>query len=132
MSQAVITGKYDKVTYPSAANGTKSRPFAVPRGAKSAVIFAPATGGNWDIQAVPPPDSDQVTLTSQALSYIAQPTAAGAAILVTLTGFAASSAVAIDAHLLGGGIFMFSSAAVSTIDSLTFLISWNIDDPEGM
>lgn len=117
---------FDNVTYPSAASGTTSRVFSVPPGAISCTVFPPNAAGAWNIQAVPPPDGDQVALTGQALSFAAQPATDGAAIEVTMTGFTANTAIAFDACMFGGGLLVFTGASSATVDSLTFKVAWNV------
>ena len=117
---------FDNVTYPSAASGTTSRFFTVPKGAISCIVFPPNAAGAWNIQAVPPPDGDQVTLAPQALSYAAQPATDGPSIEVTMTAFTANTAIAFDACMFGGGILCFTGASSAAVDSLTFKVVWNV------
>ncbi len=118
---------FDNVTYPTLANGTLSQFFSVPAGAVSCVIFPPSGIGAWALQAAPPPDGDKTTVTSQALSYAAQPATDGATIEVTLTALSSGVAMAFDASMFGGGILQISGATgVATVDSLTIKVVWNI------
>lgn len=117
---------FDNVTYPSAASGTTSRIFSVPKGAISCVVFPPNAAGAWNVVCVPPPDGDQTTLSTQALVFAAQPATDGAAIEVTMTAFTANTAIAFDACMFGGGLLAFTGASSAAVDSLTFKVVWNV------
>src|SRR5437870_3507340 len=95
---------------PDTANGSNSRSFSVPKGAKNAVIFFPdLTGaGTCKIQVLQPQDSDQAAeVWTDALVVIY---AAGATITtLTLAGFADSSSYVLPTTGLGGATMRFVS-----------------------
>jgi len=128
VSAKVVNGGLDKVLIPDTVNGTNSRPFTAPKGAKVLTIHAPAlTGGaTLKIQAVDPQDNDQQSETWRDASAAVIAATIAFCALTTIPGNAATT---IPAAALPTGPMRFVASAAQTgaIDNETILLSWGLD-----
>src|SRR5262245_50088820 len=109
MSQAVWHSNWDSVTIvASAAAGTASTNFSMPKGALGCTIFIPQLTASvtLELDSVRPKLNDQDTETIAPLSTVL--TGAAAVTKSTVDGFGSSSAAtaySMDAGVLGAGVF---------------------------
>jgi hypothetical protein len=119
---AIIRRAWDCVIVrPFQANGaTSSTTFSVPLHTSTMTVFIPAamvTAVSFKIQSLVP-NAEDVTEVYVDTSFVAQPTASGAAISVTLGGFstAAGAAYVFPANIFGGGNIRFTTNAAVGAD----------------
>jgi hypothetical protein len=132
MSYKATDYTFDTVKMPDTANGSNSRSFSVPRGAKTAVFFVPdLTGaGTCSLQVLQPQGGDQDAETWVALSAVVY--AAGATIgAMVMAGFADSTAYVVPVQGLGGATIRFVSTVAqgATVDAFTIFVVWGFDAP---
>jgi len=120
---------FDKVTLPTVTDGTLSRSFSAPNGAKVLTIHNPTLTGSATlaIQVLDPQDSDQAAENWRQLKVLV--IAAAAAAYTVVDAIPTGSAVTIPVAALGGGIFRFVASAAQTgaPDNGTILIRWGLD-----
>lgn len=126
MSYKADSSLFDKVTLPTAANGTTSRSFSVPRGARVLAIHCPdlTVDATLTVEGLDPLDSDQASETWRTVAVAV--IAAGALGMCTLSGIPDNQTTVIPVADLGGGIFRFVASAGQTgaADALTIRLSW--------
>ena len=127
MSYKATTTVWDKVTLPTAVDGTESRPFSIPKGASSVTFHVPDLVGaaTLKIQALTPQDGDRDTEVWTDLKYADM--AATTLGFVAIAAIPESSAITFPGVSLGGGILRFvaSGAQTGAADALTVRIGWN-------
>jgi len=120
----------EKVLLPDTVNGQNSRPFSVPRGAKTCTLHVPDLVGaatTLKVQAADPRSGDAESLTFRDLSA---PVISGAAFTYsTVSAIAESAATVIPVTALGGGVLRLVASAAQTgaVDALTVLLTWGFD-----
>ena len=128
MSYKADNSIFDKVTLPTVTDGTISRSFSAPNGAKVVTIFNPTLTGSATlaIEALAPQDGDQSAETWLPLKVIILTATIG---FMTVTTIPTGSAVTFPVAALGGGIFRFIASAAQTgaPDNGTILLRWGLD-----
>jgi hypothetical protein len=122
--------QWEAVKIPDTANGSNSRSFGVPRGAKTATFFFPDLNGTptCKVQVLTPQFGDQDA--DVWIDLIAVIFSVGANIgSMNIAGFQESTAYSIPIQGLGGANMRFvaSSAQGATVDAFTIYVLWGID-----
>lgn len=120
---------FDAVTLPTSTNGTSSRQFTVPQGAKSMTIILPdlvgvATTAKLQV-GTPTVLNNEATLTFTDLTVFDLTDGSFEA----LDGLPESTAVVIPVTAVGGGILRFVTSAAQTgaADALTIYVVWGME-----
>jgi hypothetical protein len=128
MSESFGQNVFEKVTIPDAVNGTNSRAFSAPRGAKTMTLHIPSltSGATVKIQAADPRGGDQDALTWRDISAAVITATIGFCALTTIPGNAATT---IPVAALGAGALRLVASAAQTgaVDNETILITWGFD-----
>lgn len=129
MSYKATNSIFDKVTIPDATDGTASRSFSIPKGAKTVAIHVPdLVGANTlKIQALQPRDNDQQAETWKDVS--ATVITGTSPTYCALSGIPENAVTTLPVAALGGGIFRFvaSGAQTGAADALTIYLDWGLD-----
>ena len=105
-----------KVTIPTAVNGSDSRPFSVPQGAKVMMVFVPdlvGAGTTLKLQALAPQVDDVSTETWLDVGAF-DLTAGGAGAPIVIDQIPESACTTIPISAVGGGPFRFTASAAQT------------------
>lgn len=128
MSSQATDRVFTKVTIPDTVNGTNSRAFTIPKGAKTMTIHAPSltSSATLKIQALDPQDNDQASDTFRDLSAVVIASAIAFCALATIPGNAATS-IPVAALASGPHRFVASAAQTGVVDNETILVSFGFD-----
>lgn len=120
---------HDKVLIPDATNGTNSRPFSIPKGAKMMTIFVPdlvGVGTTLLVQALQPQDQEGQSETWVAVGCFDLTDGT----IEALDAIPESAATTLPITATGGGILRFVASAAQTgaADALTIYITYAMDE----
>lgn len=122
--------QWDAVKIPDTVNGSNSRAFSVPRGAKTAVFYFPDLSGTptCKVQVLTPQASDKAAEVWVDLTAVIFATGAGIGSM-SMAGFQESTAYSLPIQGLGGATMRFvaSAAQGATVDAFTIFVVWGID-----
>jgi hypothetical protein len=129
MSYKAWNALYDKVTLPDATNGTFSRPFTVPDGAKVVAIHVPdlvGVGTTVLVQSLRPPEQDNEAEVWTPVSVFDLTDGTFEA----LDAIPESAVTTLPATALGFGVHRFVASAAQTgaPDALTIHLVWGLDN----
>lgn len=129
MSAKVWNGPYDRVFLPDATNGTNSRPFSVPKGARAATIFIPdlvGVGTTVLIQSLQPPLQENETEVWVNISVFDLTDGS----FEVLDALVESTCVTLPVTALGTGVLRFVASAAQTgaADALEIRVLWAMEE----